>query len=179
MMSNKSSIAAFVTLRFTKHKKISIFCMIFVLFVVFTSLQHTSNVTQNTQEIQHTEEERYLAYLPHSGLSNQRIELANGLLLAHILNRTLIIPPAFLGTVFGWMPRDQLLSRLEWLTTPKDFNELCQRPTESHCIGNGARGRNLSGATGSYESGLAPRSKDPVSSARIDSETAVDRMVGD
>ncbi|EIE83855.1 hypothetical protein RO3G_08560 [Rhizopus delemar RA 99-880] len=73
--------------------------------------------------------QRYLAYLPHSGLSNQRIELANALLLAYMLNRTLLIPPAFFGTVFGWMPREELMSRLEWLTTPKPFNLLCQSPT--------------------------------------------------
>lgn len=76
-----------------------------------------------------SEEERYLAYLPHSGLSNQRIELANSLLLAYMLNRTLIVPPAFLGTVFGWMPRGKLSRKLEWLTTPKNFNKLCQPPT--------------------------------------------------
>ncbi|KAI8880704.1 hypothetical protein K501DRAFT_324857 [Backusella circina FSU 941] len=74
-------------------------------------------------------EERYLAYLPHSGLSNQRIELANALLLAYMLKRTLIIPPAFLGTVFGWMERERLAEHLEWLTTPKDFDKICQRAT--------------------------------------------------
>ncbi|RCH77681.1 hypothetical protein CU097_002075, partial [Rhizopus azygosporus] len=73
--------------------------------------------------------EKYLAYLPHSGLSNQRIELANALLLAAILKRTLIIPPAFLGNVMGWMPREQLLDHLGWLTTPKDFETICQPPT--------------------------------------------------
>ncbi|CEP13469.1 hypothetical protein [Parasitella parasitica] len=75
------------------------------------------------------EEEKYLAYLPHSGLSNQRIELANALLLSKMLNRTLIIPPAFLGSVFGWMNRAQLEERLEWLTTPKDFSKICQSPS--------------------------------------------------
>jgi hypothetical protein len=76
-----------------------------------------------------TTEERYLAYLPHSGLSNQRIELANALLLAHMLERTLIIPPAFLGSVFGWMERERLMEHLDWLTTPKDFDRICQRAT--------------------------------------------------
>ncbi|KAI8975127.1 hypothetical protein BDF20DRAFT_822392 [Mycotypha africana] len=75
------------------------------------------------------EEEKYLAYLPHSGLSNQRIELANALLLSYMTNRTLIVPPAFLGSVFGWMQRDQLLDRLDWLTTPKAFTKICQSPT--------------------------------------------------
>ncbi|KAI9248172.1 hypothetical protein BY458DRAFT_542742 [Sporodiniella umbellata] len=71
----------------------------------------------------------YLAYLPHSGLSNQRIELANGLLLAYMLNRTLIIPPAFLGDSFSWMPRESLLDHLSWLTTPKNFTQQCGNPT--------------------------------------------------
>ncbi|RCH88072.1 hypothetical protein CU098_007576 [Rhizopus stolonifer] len=49
--------------------------------------------------------------------------------MAYMLNRTLIVPPAFLGTVFGWMPRPSLEDRLEWLTTPKNFAKICQRPT--------------------------------------------------
>ncbi|KAI8973732.1 hypothetical protein BDF20DRAFT_883851 [Mycotypha africana] len=73
--------------------------------------------------------ESFLAYLPHSGLSNQRIELANALLLAALLNRTLIVPPAFLGSVVGWMPFEQLEDHLSWLTTPKDFDLLCRLPT--------------------------------------------------
>jgi hypothetical protein len=89
-----------------------------------TSIDNTESIHYNKEQ-----EERYLAYLPHSGLSNQRIELANALLLAQMLNRTLIIPPAFLGTVFGWMGREQLAERLDWLTTPKNFPKLCQRPT--------------------------------------------------
>ncbi|KAF8638053.1 hypothetical protein AX16_010685 [Volvariella volvacea WC 439] len=41
--------------------------------------------------------ERFLAYLPHSGFNNQRIALENALVLARILNRTLLVPPARLG----------------------------------------------------------------------------------
>jgi hypothetical protein len=41
--------------------------------------------------------ERFLAYLPHSGFHNQRIALENALTLAHILNRTLLVPPVRLG----------------------------------------------------------------------------------
>lgn len=40
---------------------------------------------------------QYLAYLPHSGLNNQRIALENGLTLARLLNRTLLVPPIRLG----------------------------------------------------------------------------------
>ncbi|KAI8347668.1 hypothetical protein BD560DRAFT_410986 [Blakeslea trispora] len=81
------------------------------------------------QQPSFSKREKYLAYLPHSGLSNQRIELANALLLAAILKRTLIVPPAFLGSVVGWMPMEQLLDHLNWLTTPKDFESICQPPT--------------------------------------------------
>ncbi|KAN0141572.1 hypothetical protein V8E53_000034 [Lactarius tabidus] len=53
--------------------------------------------------------ERYLAYLPHSGFHNQRIALENALVLARILNRTLLVPPAHLGTkVFSYHKFDEL-----------------------------------------------------------------------
>jgi hypothetical protein len=87
------------------------------------------NQASNTYYYGNSNNEKYLAYLPHSGLSNQRIELANALLLAAMLKRTLIVPPAFLGTVVGWMPMEQLLDHLSWLTSPKDFEILCQHPT--------------------------------------------------
>ncbi|TFY78455.1 hypothetical protein EWM64_g5553 [Hericium alpestre] len=41
--------------------------------------------------------QRYLAYLPHSGFHNQRIAFENALVLARILNRTLLVPPVRLG----------------------------------------------------------------------------------
>ncbi|GAV77996.1 hypothetical protein CFOL_v3_21464 [Cephalotus follicularis] len=37
--------------------------------------------------------ERFLFYAPHSGFSNQLSEFKNGILMAGILNRTLILPP--------------------------------------------------------------------------------------
>lgn len=46
----------------------------------------------------------FLEYLPHSGFSNQVNELGNALLLASLLNRTLILPPFFIGDYgqFAW-----------------------------------------------------------------------------
>jgi hypothetical protein len=41
--------------------------------------------------------QKFLAYLPHSGFHNQRIELENALLLSALLNRTLVLPLARLG----------------------------------------------------------------------------------
>ncbi|SCZ90965.1 BZ3500_MvSof-1268-A1-R1_Chr1-3g02428 [Microbotryum saponariae] len=41
--------------------------------------------------------ERFLGYLPHSGFHNQRSALQNALLLARALNRTLLVPPIWVG----------------------------------------------------------------------------------
>ncbi|XP_042008641.1 O-fucosyltransferase 30-like [Salvia splendens] len=41
----------------------------------------------------HTPGEKYLWYAPHSGFSNQLSEFRNAILMAAILNRTLIVPP--------------------------------------------------------------------------------------
>ncbi|KAG0038893.1 hypothetical protein BGZ82_010478 [Podila clonocystis] len=56
--------------------------------------------------------ERYLAYLPHSGFHNQRITLENALLLAKYLNRTLLVPPVFLGPATEWRIFDILHRRI-------------------------------------------------------------------
>lgn len=42
--------------------------------------------------------EKFLAYLPHSGFHNQRIAFENALTLSYMLNRTLIVPPIRLGS---------------------------------------------------------------------------------
>ncbi|KAG6821026.1 hypothetical protein H0H93_007916 [Arthromyces matolae] len=42
--------------------------------------------------------ETFLSYLPHSGFHNQRIAFENALVLARIMNRTLLVPPIFLGS---------------------------------------------------------------------------------
>jgi GDP-fucose protein O-fucosyltransferase len=58
-------------------------------------------------------DEKYLAYLPHSGLHNQRIALENALVLARILNRTLLVPPARLGNdLISYHKFDDLYSLL-------------------------------------------------------------------
>lgn len=56
----------------------------------------------------------FLKYLPHSGFSNQINELSNALLMARLLNRTLILPPFFLGerVTYPWKPFDRLNSTL-------------------------------------------------------------------
>ena len=42
-------------------------------------------------------DEKFLSYLPHSGFHNQRIALENALVLARLLNRTLLVPPVRFG----------------------------------------------------------------------------------
>ncbi|KAH9810423.1 hypothetical protein DFH28DRAFT_498411 [Melampsora americana] len=55
---------------------------------------------------------RFLTYLPHSGFHNQRIALENALTLAYVLNRTLLIPPCFLGTPIPYISSEKLSHRL-------------------------------------------------------------------
>jgi hypothetical protein len=69
--------------------------------------------------------EKFLSYFPHSGLSNQRTELENALLLASYLNRTLILPPAFLGHIRGWQPKDHLWYYIDSLTKPQPWWNRC------------------------------------------------------
>lgn len=82
-------------------------------------------------------DERYLAWLPHSGFHNQRVSLENALILARLLNRTLIIPPVRVGKAiryseFGKLRRHIALSSkigLEHCTRVASF-------TPRECIGN-------------------------------------------
>ncbi|KAI8069243.1 hypothetical protein BC940DRAFT_237189 [Gongronella butleri] len=53
-------------------------------------------------------DEKYLTFFTHSGFQNQLIQVENGILLAWYLNRTLILPKAILGDVFGWSSFDKL-----------------------------------------------------------------------
>ncbi|GAA95578.1 uncharacterized protein L969DRAFT_58563 [Mixia osmundae IAM 14324] len=54
-------------------------------------------------------EEKFLGYLPHSGFHNQRIELRNAMSLAAMLNRTLLVPPIWIG----WPPYTQNYLQLQ------------------------------------------------------------------
>ncbi|KAF9150166.1 hypothetical protein BG015_008023, partial [Linnemannia schmuckeri] len=59
---------------------------------------------------------KYLTFLPHSGFHNQRTELENALLLARLLNRTLIMPKVYLGPPMPWLTFNLLHSRLLYQT---------------------------------------------------------------
>ncbi|GAA5903428.1 hypothetical protein JCM6882_006546 [Rhodosporidiobolus microsporus] len=57
--------------------------------------------------------ERFLAYSPHSGYHNQRISLENAFTLAHLLKRTLLVPPVWFGHAIPYISFDKLQRRLE------------------------------------------------------------------
>lgn len=48
--------------------------------------------------------EKYITFLPHSGLHNQRIGLINAMILAKALDRTLILPDINIGHAVFWKP---------------------------------------------------------------------------
>ncbi|KAJ7497060.1 hypothetical protein FB451DRAFT_1209918 [Mycena latifolia] len=47
---------------------------------------------------QYPSSEKFLSYLPHSGLHNQRIALENAIILGALTNRTVLVPPIRLGS---------------------------------------------------------------------------------
>ncbi|KAF7726881.1 hypothetical protein EC973_008388 [Apophysomyces ossiformis] len=124
MLLRRKEPVCVCTRRVHKKKKTNVFVILssgLLIYLIYLILTRHRRYEEK--------EQRYLTYLPHSGLSNQRIELANALLLAGLLNRTLIVPPAFLGSVAGWSRNDSLMRYFEWLTAAKDFEGLCQQPS--------------------------------------------------
>ncbi|GAA5978928.1 hypothetical protein JCM10908_002740 [Rhodotorula pacifica] len=71
----------------------------------------------------HPANDRYLTYSPHSGYHNQRISLENALTLAFMLDRTLLVPPVWLGHALPYISFDKLQRRLEMAN--KDGLEHC------------------------------------------------------
>ncbi|KAI8381457.1 uncharacterized protein BYT42DRAFT_306016 [Radiomyces spectabilis] len=69
-------------------------------------------------------QEKFLTYLPYSRFSNQRSTLLNAALLAKYLNRTLIVPPMFLGYANGWSPAPGLYEVLSNMTD-SHFQDIC------------------------------------------------------
>ncbi|KAG8712407.1 hypothetical protein FRC09_019907 [Ceratobasidium sp. 395] len=67
---------------------------------------------------------RFLTFLPHSGFNNQRIALENAVLLAYILNCTLVAPPVRLGEPLPYRPFDTL----------KKWNHNASRPKPRYCV---------------------------------------------
>ncbi|KAJ3502761.1 hypothetical protein NLJ89_g8739 [Agrocybe chaxingu] len=70
-------------------------------------------------------DEKYLAYLPHSGFHNQRIAFENALLLAYALRRTLLVPPIRLG--------NKPIRYVEY-DTLSQYHELSAKEGLNHCL---------------------------------------------
>ncbi|KAF5176363.1 O-fucosyltransferase [Thalictrum thalictroides] len=92
----------------TPNKRLLIYpiCLLFVLFIFILSYTEItkslfSNPSSNALlslkfpqcRSRNLGEEKFLWFSPHSGFNNQFSELKNAILIASILNRTLIIPP--------------------------------------------------------------------------------------
>lgn len=84
----------------------------------FLAGQSQSTATDNAEPRQKSLDpaEKYISFLPHSGFHNQRSELENALVLARLLNRTLIIPKVYLGPPMPWLTFNLLHSRLLYQT---------------------------------------------------------------
>ncbi|XP_073142958.1 O-fucosyltransferase 30 [Henckelia pumila] len=98
---------------------IFLFCVVFfVVSRIFFSPPPTA-LFRNSEQVLHTQcssssvsGEKFLWYAPHSGFSNQLSEFKNAILIAAILNRTLIIPPVLDHHVvaLGSCPKFRVLS---------------------------------------------------------------------
>ncbi|EUC65356.1 transmembrane protein, putative [Rhizoctonia solani AG-3 Rhs1AP] len=79
---------------------------------------------------------RFITYLPHSGFNNQRIALENAMLLAYILNCTLIAPPARLGAPLPYRPSRtlELHHLISARTDPKECSKYLDY-TPPQCLG--------------------------------------------
>ncbi|KAL5750878.1 hypothetical protein ACOSP7_025481 [Xanthoceras sorbifolium] len=72
-----------------------------LLFIAYTNIPNSllsissSSNTQNPKfpQCHRTLDQKFIFYAPHSGFSNQLQEFKNAILMAAILNRTLIVPP--------------------------------------------------------------------------------------
>ncbi|RDX41784.1 hypothetical protein OH76DRAFT_1363898 [Lentinus brumalis] len=95
----------------------------------------------------------YIAYLPHSGYHNQRIALENALVLARVLNRTLLLPPVRLGIPLTYVPFDELYEA--FANSTKTGLEYCSQ-------------------TVSYQADLPPECDDYMDYTHVSWDTLVD-----
>ncbi|KAL0084806.1 hypothetical protein F4703DRAFT_1794167 [Phycomyces blakesleeanus] len=83
-------------------------------------------------EVTYRPDEKFITFLTHSGFQNQLIQgkyrFENGILLAWYLNRTLLLPNAFLGEAFGWSNFDKL--HLEHMLRDSSTTETCSEFAE-------------------------------------------------
>jgi hypothetical protein len=67
----------------------------------------------SSQDALPEEDEKFITYLPHSGLHNQRIALINAMILAKALDRILLMPEMNLGHAVYWRPFSTLSRQLD------------------------------------------------------------------
>ena len=104
-----------------------------------SNLNSTANST-NTAE-------RFLSYLLHSGFHNQRIAFENALVLARLLNRTLLVTPS--------VYRQNPLLRLHEITPTTTSSTVPTSPISSPSLVNATLGRPSPG-TGSSITSYSP-----------------------
>ncbi|RGB26985.1 hypothetical protein C1646_769719 [Rhizophagus diaphanus] len=71
----------------------------------------------------YTKNERFMTYLPHGDIFQQKDELENAVILAYSLNRTLIIPPIILGLNIEFINSKSLRKKLSSLDTNHNQSE--------------------------------------------------------
>jgi hypothetical protein len=78
---------------------------------------------------------KYLAYYPHGGFHTQRVALENALTLCRLLDRTLLLPPLWIGRQVPWNPSPVLQHALG--NTSKLSLGHCRHDfTEAECEGH-------------------------------------------
>ncbi|CAG8698800.1 7758_t:CDS:2 [Rhizophagus irregularis] len=71
----------------------------------------------------YSKNERFMTYLPHGDIFQQKDELENAVILAYSLNRTLIIPPIILGLNIEFINSKSLRKKLSSLGTNHNQSE--------------------------------------------------------
>jgi hypothetical protein len=101
-----------------------------LLLVNYTQQVHLQlklQISPKPPQQQHTDQEKYVTFLPHSGLHNQRLALINGLILAKALNRTLLLPQINIGRAIKWRPTPISERRLaECYNIKQKSNPMCK-----------------------------------------------------
>ncbi|KAI8064511.1 hypothetical protein BC940DRAFT_305902 [Gongronella butleri] len=122
----------FLTSHTRKRATLAVLCALSVLIILFQLMRSTDDSFGDMLRWNDSSErlppppakardsdEKFMTYLPYSRFSNQRGTLLNAALLAKYLNRTLVVPPMFLGYANGWSPGPLLYSVVEHMTDPR------------------------------------------------------------
>lgn len=118
-----------------------IILFIICLFVLLNSQHNSNDDTKNTNNSNesydpslieeenykyfpsYSKNEKFMTYLPHGNIFQQKDELENAVILAHSLNRTLIIPPIILGLNIEFIDSQSLRKKLTSLGTNNNQSE--------------------------------------------------------